>query len=72
MKIHAARLVALALLGVSFLTAQAVDNTELKQVIIFGVAPGILTAKGAALETILGGYLRLPFGGFYAACESRD
>jgi 4-phytase/acid phosphatase len=85
MKIRSVWLVALALFGVSLLTAQAVDDTELKQVIIFGrhnvrspvapssllntfsaqpfpdfgVAPGILTAKGAALETILGGYYRL-------------
>ena len=67
------------------LTAQTVDDTELKQVIIFGrhsvrspvppasflstvstqsfpdfytSGPGILTANGAALETILGGYYR--------------
>jgi 4-phytase/acid phosphatase len=85
MKMHSIRLVALALFCVGFLTAQAVDDTELKQVIIFGrhnvrspvapnsflnsfsvepypdfgVAPGILTAQGAALETILGGYYRL-------------
>jgi 4-phytase/acid phosphatase len=85
MKIHSARLVALALYCISGLAAQAVDNTQIKQVIIFGrhnvrspvapnsllntfsvepypdfgIAPGILTAKGAALETILGGYYRL-------------
>jgi 4-phytase / acid phosphatase len=85
MKIHSALLVALALFCVSCLAAQAVNDMQLKQVIIFGrhnvrspvapnsllntfsvepypdfgVAPGILTAKGATLETILGGYYRL-------------
>lgn len=84
------RLVTLALLCVSFLAAQPVaaqpvDDTQLKQVIIFGrhsvrspilpnstlntlsaqpfpmfsVPPGYLTANGAALETMLGGYYRL-------------
>jgi 4-phytase / acid phosphatase len=68
------------------LAAQTVDDTRLKQVIVFGrhsvrspvapfsllntfavqpfpdfgvAAPGILTANGATLETILGGYYRL-------------
>ena len=85
MKIHAARAVALALFSVSFLTAQPADDTQLKQVIVFGrhnvrsptlpnstlntfsvqpfpvfsVPTGNLTANGAALETILGGYYRL-------------
>ena len=79
------RLVTVALLCVSFLTAQPVDDTRLKQVIIFGrhsvrsplepnstlnnysvqpfpefgIPPGNLTANGATLETILGGYYRL-------------
>jgi hypothetical protein len=80
------RPVALCLLTVGFLAAQPVDDTQLKQVIIFGrhsvrspvapnstlnnfsaqpvpdfgvSAPGILTAQGATLETILGGYYRL-------------
>jgi len=69
----------------AFLAAQTVDDTQLKQVIIFGrhsvrspvvdngvlnnfsvqrfpdfgVQPGYLTANGAKLETILGGYYRL-------------
>lgn len=77
-------LAALVVLGAA-LSAQPVDDTQLKQVIIFGrhsvrspVAPsstlnslsvqpfpefgipvGHLTANGAALETILGGYYRL-------------
>jgi len=36
MRIYLQRLVALACLGIPFLTAQPVDDTELKQVIIFG------------------------------------
>src|ERR1035441_4408810 len=36
MKIHSLRLVALALFSVSFLAAQPVDDTQLKQVIVFG------------------------------------
>jgi 4-phytase/acid phosphatase len=85
MKIDSLRLVALVLGSVSFLGAQAVDDTQLKQVIIlgrhnvrapaapnsilnnfsaqpypvFGVDAGILTANGAKLETMLGGYYRL-------------
>jgi 4-phytase/acid phosphatase len=75
----------LALLCVSILAAQPVDDSKLKQVIIFGrhsvrspvmptstlndfslrafpefgIPVGNLTANGAALETILGGYYRL-------------
>jgi 4-phytase/acid phosphatase len=85
MKIDSLRLAALALFAVSFLAAQPVDDTQLKQVIVFGrhsvrspvvtnstlnafsvqpfpafsVPPGNLTANGATLETILGGYYRL-------------
>ena len=36
MKVHSLRLVALALFSVAFLTAQPVDDTKLKQVIVFG------------------------------------
>ena len=80
--------VVLALCGTAALTAQSVDDTQLKQVIIFGrhsvrspvapssyldtvsttpypdfgvSAPGILTANGKTLETLLGGYYRLRF-----------
>ena len=79
------RLVTLVLLCVSFLTAQAADDTKLKQVILigrhgvraplapdstldnfsaqpfpaFGVPTSYLTANGATLETMLGGYYRL-------------
>jgi 4-phytase/acid phosphatase len=79
------RAVAAAFFCVSFLAAQPVDDTQLKQVIIFGrhsvrspvepnstlnmfsaqpfpvfdVPPGNLTANGAKLETMLGGYYRL-------------
>ena len=86
MRPHFLRPVVLVLLTMGFLAAQPVDDTQLKQVIIFGrhsvrspvapnstlnnfsaqpvpdfgvSAPGILTAQGAALETILGGYYRL-------------
>ena len=85
MKLRSLRLVALAPFCAAFLTAQTVDDTELKQVIIFGrhsvrapvatndqlkpfavqdfpqfgVAAGILTPNGEALETMLGGYYRL-------------
>jgi 4-phytase / acid phosphatase len=85
MKTQLVRPVLLALVSASFLAAQPVDDTVLKQVIVFGrhsvrsplvpnsvlntysaqpfpdfsVAPGILTANGAALETMLGGYYRL-------------
>jgi len=74
----------IAALWAPLLAAQATDNTQLKQVIVFGrhsvrsplatnstlnqysagaypqfsVQPGYLTANGAALETILGGYYR--------------
>ena len=79
------RLVTLAFLCIAFLTAQAADDTQLKQVIVFGrhgvrapvepnnvldnfsaqpfpvfsVPAGYLTANGATLETMLGGYYRL-------------
>ena len=79
------RLMSLVLLCVAFLTAQAADDTQLKQVILFGrhgvraplepnsvlnnfsvqsfpafgVRASNLTANGASLETILGGYFRL-------------
>jgi 4-phytase/acid phosphatase len=84
-KTHSLWLLPFALCCASFLTAQPVDDTQLKQVIIFGrhnvrspvdsnstldtysvrefpdfeIPPGILTANGAELETILGGYYRL-------------
>src|ERR1039458_590820 len=79
------RLVTLAFLCITFIAAQAADDTQLKQVIVFGrhsvrsptqpnsvldnfsaqpfpvfnVPTGYLTAKGATLETMLGGYYRL-------------
>lgn len=85
MKFHSLRLAALVLCSISFLAAQTADDTQLKQVIIFGrhsvrapaapnsilntfsaqqypvfgVDAGILTANGAKLETMLGGYYRL-------------
>jgi 4-phytase/acid phosphatase len=86
MKTYSLRLVTLAFCFGSFLTAQPVARTQLKQVIIFGrhsvrspvvpnslldtfsvqpfpdfgvAAPGLLTANGATLETILGRYYRL-------------
>jgi 4-phytase/acid phosphatase len=87
MKTRLFRSFTLALMCVPFTAAQPADNTELKQVIVFGrhsvrsplepnsvldtfstqpfpafsVAPGYLTANGATLETIIGGYYRLWF-----------
>jgi 4-phytase/acid phosphatase len=86
MKNFAVSTVVMALCGATTLTAQSVDDTQLKQVIVFGrhsvrspiapssyldtvsttpypdfgtSGPGILTANGKTLETLLGTYYRL-------------
>jgi len=85
MKTPTLRILLVGLVWGAFLAAQTVDDTQLKQVIIFGrhsvrsplapnsvlntfaaqpfpdfgIPPGNLTANGAKLETILGGYYRL-------------